>query len=98
MNLLYISTRLKEFPPFPNIMYIYVVHALRACHCKSKADLCLYSYINSCYTIFTVIQYFLLNSKLNSLSVMYIQIIKFDSWVPYGDTVCLGRHVPGISP
>ena len=30
-----------------------------------------------------VIQYFLLNSKLNSLSVMYIQIIKFDSWVPY---------------
>ena len=58
LNLLYILTRLKEFPPFPNIMYIYVVHALRACHCKSKADLCLYSYINSCYTIFTVIQYF----------------------------------------
>ena len=56
LNLLYISTRLKEFPPFPNIMYIYVVHALRACHCKSKADLCLYSYINSRYSIFTVIQ------------------------------------------
>ena len=68
LNLLYISTWLKEFPPFPNIMYVYVVHALRACHCKSKADL-----YNS----------FLLNSKLNSLSVMYIQIIKFDSWVPY---------------
>ena len=40
------------------IMYIYVVNALHACHCKSKADLCLYSYINSCYSIFTVIQYF----------------------------------------
>ena len=29
----------------------------------------------------------MLNSKLNSLSVMYIQIIKFDSWVPYGASV-----------
>ena len=45
-----------EFPPFPNIMYVYVLHALRACHCKSKTDLCLYIYINSCYNIFTVIQ------------------------------------------
>ena len=53
---LYISTWLKEFPPFPNIMYVYVVHALRACHCKSKTDLCLYIYINSCYNIFTAIQ------------------------------------------
>ena len=34
-----------EFPPFPNIMYVYVVHALRACQCKSKADLCPYTYI-----------------------------------------------------
>ena len=60
------------------------MHALRACHCKSKADLFLYSYINSLLHHFhgnTV--FFLLNPKLNSLSVMYIQIIKFDSWVPY---------------
>ena len=56
LNLLYISTWLKEFPPFPNTMNVYVVHALRACHCKRKANLRLYSYINSCYTIFTVIQ------------------------------------------
>ena len=34
--------------PLPNIMYVYVVHALRAFHYKSKADLCLYIYINSC--------------------------------------------------
>ena len=76
MNLLYISTWLKEFPPFPNIMYAYVVHALRACHYKSKTDLYLYIYTNNyniCYNIFTVIKVFLLNSKLNSLSVMYIQ-------------------------
>ena len=56
LNLLYISTWLKEFPPFPNNMYIYIVRELRVCHCKSKDDLCLYSDINSCYNIFTVIQ------------------------------------------
>ena len=27
-----------------------------------------------------------MNRPLNSLSVMYIQIIKFDSWVPYART------------
>ena len=37
-------------------MYVYVVHVLRAYHCKSKAGLCLYSYINSCYNIFTIIR------------------------------------------
>ena len=34
--------------------YYICIH--RACHCKSKTDLCLYIYINSCYNIFTVIQ------------------------------------------
>ena len=29
-------------PPFSNIMYIYVLHALRACHCRSKIDQCQY--------------------------------------------------------
>ena len=67
------STWLKEFPPFQNIMYAYVVHAQRVGHCNSKTtDLCLYIYINSCYDIFTVIQYFLLKSKLNSLSAVYL--------------------------
>ena len=34
----------------------------------------------------------MLNSKLNSLSVMYIQIIKSDSWVPYGLWINLIRE------
>ena len=55
LNSLYVSICLKEFPPFPNIKYVYVVHALLACHCKSKTDLCLYIYINNCYNIFTVL-------------------------------------------
>ena len=51
---IYIDTveRVSSLPKY----YVCIVHSLRACHCKSKADLCLYSYINSCYNIFTVIQ------------------------------------------
>ena len=56
VNVIYISTWSKTLLPLPNIMYVCVVHALRVCHCKSKADLCLYTYVNSCYDIFTVIQ------------------------------------------
>ena len=38
--------RVSSLPKY--YVCIYVVHALRACHCKRKADLCLYIYINSC--------------------------------------------------
>ena len=29
----------------PKIIYVYVVHALRVCHCESKTDLCLFIFI-----------------------------------------------------
>ena len=68
--------RVSSLPKY----YVCIRHACTVCMSLQKTDLCLYIYINSLYNIFTVIQYFF---KLNSLSVMYTQIIKFDSWVPY---------------
>ena len=40
--LLYILTRLKEFPPFPNIiMYVYVVHAPQVAQAHEWLLVCL---------------------------------------------------------
>ena len=55
-------------PPFPlNIMYIYVMHALQACYCRSKIN----QYLHDEFLL-----------KFKKFSVVYLNN-QFDSWQPY---------------